>query len=320
MLFQKHKTNVFQIFLLILFIFVFSVNIAFAQDSFSLSVSPPTFEFNVNPGDIVENSIRVENLTDNPISVAVDYRNFIAVGEEGAVNLTEDGDNFSLNKWIESDSPNFVIPPKNRQIFKYKINIPNNVEPGGHFGSIVFKSVGNNIPSQTGAAVFQEIATLILVKVAGNTTEKANLITFHSFKNFWEYGPVSFESRIQNKGNIQVKPTGFVIIKNIFNQKIATIPLESKNILPGAIRRNTFVWNKKYLFGFYTATQYLNYGISNQQLIASTNFYGFPWKVGSLIISVIIIFAYFIYRGRRRIKKAINILFSKEDPRSNSQK
>lgn len=285
-----------------------------SQNKFSLSVSPPTFEINANPGDVIENSIRAENLTEEPLSITLEKRNFIAIGEEGSVNLTEDEDRFSLSSWIEVLPQKYLIPPKSSYIFKYKVSIPKDAEPGGHFGSIVFKSDGV-MPTGTGAAVSQEIGTLVLVKVAGEIKEKGRLLSFEPIKKFWEYGPISFESRIKNEGNIHLKPYGVVNIKNIFGKKVATVNIDPKNILPDATRKSATVWDKKYLFGRYVAIINLSYGQPSQFLTATTHFYVIPYKLVIIAFIVSFIIVYLIYRGRHRITKAIKVLFGKDtDP------
>jgi hypothetical protein len=313
---KQPKINRTQVCIKIIFLILFLglVPVVNAQEAYNLSVSPPTFEINANAGDDLENSIRVENLTGTDLVVNTEARNFTAVGEEGAVNLTQEESSFSLSSWIQIIPSSVSIPSHSSQIFKFKTKIPKNAEPGGHFGSIVFISGGSVMPNQTGAAVSQELATLVLVKVSGKTTEKATLLSFNSIKKFWECGPVTFENRIKNEGNLHVKPTGIITIKNMFGRKVATLNVDPKNVLPGAVRKNTTDWNRKYIFGRYTAVLTLGYGTQNRLLAATTHFYGFPYKIIGLILLMFVSLVYLLYRGRHRIKKAIKVLFSKENP------
>lgn len=287
------------------------VDKVFALDFAGMALSPPTFELSANPGDTLENTIKVENLTAVPLKLIVDRRNFTAVGEEGSVGLTEEQTSFSLASWIAVSPGEFEIPGKAIKIITFKTFVPANAEPGGHFGSIVFRTTSTT-PTQSGAALVQELGALVLLRVAGKTAEAASIESFSPKKLFWEYGPVEFDLRIKNEGNVHVKPQGTITITNFLGKKIGSgvVELEPKNVLPGAVRKNTAPWNKKWLFGKYTAVVSLVYGTKGEILTASTTFVGFPYKIGGVILLGLLVVGIFLYRGRKRIKLALRILFS----------
>lgn len=289
--------------------FIFFPTKALALDFAGLSLSPPTFELSANPGDTLENAIKVENLTNAPLKLVVDRRNFTAIGEEGSVGLTEEQTSFSLASWIAVIPAEVEMPPKSTQIFTFKISVPSNAEPGGHFGSIVFRT-GSTTPTQSGAALVQELGSLVLLRVAGKTAEAASLESFSPKKYFWEYGPIEFDLRIKNEGNVHVKPQGTIIITNFLGKKIGSgvVELEPKNVLPGSVRKNSVVWGKKLLFGKYTAVASLVYGTQGEILTASTTFFAFPYKIGGIIFAVLLVIFLLMVKARRRLKVALRIL------------
>jgi len=282
-----------------------------AQESTVISLSPPTFELLANPGDSLENVIRVTNPNDRPLTVVVERRNFTALGEEGSVGLTAEETSFSLASWITVTPAEAEIPAKSDRNFTFRTRIPLNAEPGGHFGSIIFK-IGGAAPPQTGAAVSQELGALVLLRVAGETEEKASLESFSAEKDFLEYGPVGFAVRVRNEGNVHLKPTGTITISNLFGKEVAQLEIEPRNVLPEAVRRLSATWDQRLLLGRYTATASLTYGNQGQILTASTTFFGFPYKVGGAILAGLIILGGIIYRARARIRLALRVLFSKE--------
>lgn len=286
-------------------------NVYSQEASLGLSLSPPTFELSANPGDSLINVIRVENLNNYPIEVLVERRNFTAAGEEGAINLTAEQTSFSLASWITVSPDKETIPAKSSQTFSFKTDVPLNAEPGGHFGSIVFKIGGQSNLQQGGAVVAQELGSLVLLRIAGRTEEKGNLASFTTSKNFFEYGPVDFEIRVRNDGNVHLKPTGSVIINNFWGREVATIEITSKNVLPGAIRKLNATWDRKLLLGRYRAIASLTYGTEGKILVASTSFFGFPYKIGGVIILGLLVLAFFIFKGRKRIKLALRVLLGR---------
>ena len=299
------------LFLFFLFLIFIPLNQARALDYAGLALSPPTFELSANPGDNLENTIRVENLTAVPMKVSVQKRNFTAMGEEGAVNLTEEEDTFSLASWITVLPSEVEISSKGTMTFTFQTAVPLNAEPGGHFGSIIFRIGGQPTPQQSGAVVAQELGALVLLRIAGKTSEKATLESFVPKKRLWERGPVEFEIRVKNEGNVHIKPAGVITITNLFGRKVATFNVDPKNVLPGAIRKSTALWDKKFLFSKYTASLALNYGTQGKILIGSTTLIGFPYKVVGLVLLGLAILIFLLYRARKRISLALKVLFGK---------
>jgi hypothetical protein len=292
---------------------IFSQTKVHGQESNSprgLSISPPTFELSGNPGNTITNTVRLENMQNIPIRFAVDRRNFTAIGEDGSIGLTEDEDTFSLASWITVDPSDIVIPPKSTRTFTFTIKIPLNAEPGGHFGSLIFRTIPENNLNGSGASVAQEIGSLILLRLSGATTENAKIESFTTTKSFYEFGPLTFEARIKNLGNIHLKPSGNITITNLLGQKVATIPFENKNVLPGAIRKIEGVWNTKWRFGQYTATAVLIYGGDNTQLASVTTFTILPYRLIILILLVLTCIYLLLYRSRKRLKLAWKVLTS----------
>lgn len=279
-------------------------------DASSISISPPTFEITANPGDRIENTIKISNRTDRPLDFVTDKRNFTAVGEEGAVGLTNEETSFSLASWIDIQPSSGSVAPRNTETFTFVINVPLNAEPGGHFGSIVFKTGGDEELQQPGATVAQEIASLVLVRIAGDVSEEADIVSFEPVKSFYEYGPVDLEMRIENTGNVHVKPQGTITITNIFGQEVDQFEIEPKNVLPDAVRLVRSTWNTKYMFGTYTATAALTYGNEGSTIVATTRFSGMPYKVVGIASIVALLALVLLVKARKRFRKAFKVLFS----------
>jgi hypothetical protein len=118
--------------------------------------------------------------------------------------------------------------------------------------------------------------------------------------------------RAKNEGNVHFKPTGTITISDFMGNKVATIPVDSKNVLPGAVRKMEATWDTGWLFGQYSATLSLVYGKDRQVITASTAFWGFPYKLVGISLLVIGILGWALYPRRARIWRAIKILFGKD--------
>jgi hypothetical protein len=277
-----------------------------------LAISPPSFELSANPGDTLTNSIRVDNTQNQSLDVTEDVRNFTALGEEGEVNLSDQDNTYSMAKWVTVTPAKATIAPGQSHVFQYTISVPANAEPGGRFGSVVFRTSAKPLTGQSGVSIGQEVGALIFLKIAGNVSEKGSIASFASTHAINQYKPVDFIVRLKNDGNVHLKPTGTITVTNIFGHKIATIPLESHNVLPGAIRKFDGQWRGgKFIFGKYTATVSVTYGSNNQIITASTTFWGFPYIIMLVIIGVLILIGLLLYRIRNRLKLAIRALSGK---------
>jgi len=269
----------------------------------TISVSPTVFELSANPGQTLSNSFRIVNGTDQPLTLEAGPKNFTASGEEGAVNLTEEETAFSLASWIGVEPAQVVVPARGSQTFDFSIAVPDNAEPGGHFGSVIVKTQPIAIDA-TGAAVSQEAGPLILVKVAGDIVEKASIASFSSPRLIWTGSPISLETRVQNVGNVHLKPRGTVSIKNLFGNEVTNINLEERNVLPGTVRKLITEWSPGFTVGRFTADLSLVYGADNTIVTASTSFIVFPYKVILPVILGLIVLIYLLIRFRRRILAA----------------
>lgn len=275
-----------------------------------LSVTPPTFELTGNPGTPITNTIRIENTNDYPVDIAVDRRNFTAIGEEGAVGITEEETSFSLASWITVEPEETRIPAKSTRTFKFTIEVPLQAEPGGHFGSLIFRTIPREKVDGSGATLAQEIGSLILLKISGDTIEEATIESFTPQQSFYEYGPVVLEARVKNTGNIHVKPSGTISITNMFGQKVASVTLDSKNVLPGAVRKLESTWDTKWRLGRYTATLVMIYGSDQVQRAVVSNFIVFPYRAAGVAAIALALLGIVLYRSRKRLRLAFKILFT----------
>lgn len=155
-----------------------------------------------------------------------------------------------------------------------------------------------------------------MLKISGTVAEQANLLDFYSATSpgyqkagFFEYGPVGFVERIENKGNIHIQPTGTVEIYDMFGKKVQTLrvngdPADSKNqprsILPNSVRKFEQTLDKKWMFGPYTAKLKLTYGQNKTPIESTTGFWVIPYM---LILGVLLLLAIVIFGGRWLIRR-----------------
>lgn len=277
----------------------------------AVSISPLTFELVANPGESVTNVVRVFNNTGDSVRVYIKAEDFSATGEEGRVALEEPSENrtYSLASWVNVNPSIFNLGPNETKSVEFTIDVPMDAEPGGHYASVL-ASVSGEGNLNSGAAVVQQVGSLLLLNVAGEVDEQIQVVEF-SAPRLSESPPVPLFVRFKNTGTVHLKPSGFVIIKNIFGKEVGQIDLPQNNVLPNSIRKVSLDWDGGFLFGRYEATLAAIYGSTNTPLSAGTSFWVIPWKLLLLILVPLLVGLYFLYRGRKRVGLALRVLFGR---------
>lgn len=284
-----------------------------APQSLTIAISPQLIDTSANPGEVITNTFRLTNVSDSPVDIRTTPKNFTPRGEEGSVDLTEDDTSYSLAKWISVIPGSVTIEANQTYDFSVSIDVPENAEPGSHFGSVVFQTIPPEDDDAV-ALISQEIAPVILVKIAGDTTESAEIEEFSSDKNFYSReSTLEFKARIKNTGNVHFKPTATITIKNMLGNEVASFPIDEKNVLPDSVRQITSRWQPEgQLFGRYTATLTLVSGESNDIETSEVSFVVFPYQIVIPIVLGLVVLVFISYKGRHRIKKAAKALSGKD--------
>ena len=283
---------------------VFSVTRVGAQSVGSdaaqgLQISPALVELNAARGKTYTVTLHVTNVTASDLSYSTSTNDFNAADETGTPHILLDSTlpaTVSIRNWIAA-VPSFTLKAGKSQVINAQVTIPTDAEPGGHYGVLRFSGSTPEL-KDTGVGLSASAGVLMLIRVDGVITEKASLASFTSESNgkqssFFENGPLTFVTRIQNVGNIHVKPVGSIELRDMFGGLITTMPVnaDKSNVLPSSIRRFEATYANKWLFGRYTANLTLGYGTTGQAITNTISFWVIPYKlilVGLFILATVI--------------------------------
>ncbi|MCH8821673.1 hypothetical protein IID23_04110 [Patescibacteria group bacterium] len=272
-----------------------------ATGNVGIQVSAPIYNFTIDPGESAQEIVKVRNVGDTTRIFYPEVFDFKPLNETGApdfiIDAQDDSYTYSLASWVKISTEGIKLEPNESSALNFIINVPADAEPGGHYAGILF---GTSPPKVGGTqiAISNKVGSLILVRVAGDAKEQANVEEFSTPKSFLENGPVLFTVRINNTGSVHIQPKGVIEIKNTFGKTVNTISINenSANILPQSIRAfldgdgNNLNWNPSGLtIGKFTATLTLTYGDPAQNLTTSTSFWIVPWKILLVLLLTIII-------------------------------
>lgn len=268
---------------------------AHAQTGQAFTISPALVELSANPGESVKATIKLTNLSANDLDITAEANNFGSKNETGEPNIIfdeKDQTPYSLHNWITLPD-SFSIKSKETKTVDFPITIPKDAEPGGHYAVVRFTG-STTAADGSNVALSASIGSLVLLKVSGQTQQKASIASFYAAhsnfaqSSFFEAPPVAFVERLKNEGNIHLKPTGTVQVKDMFGNVVSTMrvngdPSDKNNlprsVLPQSIRRFDQTLKDKTLFGKYTATLNVAYGDSQQKLSQTITFWVIPYKL-----------------------------------------
>lgn len=290
-----------------------------------VTIAPPIFDLSLAPGESRDQIIKITNPTEDLIELYPSAENFVASGEEGKPEFVsaESEEKFSIAKWITFDVPKIAILPRQEIEFHFKMHIPQDAEPGGHYGVVFFST---QPPSSEGKAsqvsLVAKIGALILVKTPGDISERGDLLDF-SGQKFYFRPPAIFTTLLGNSGNVHFKPKGEITIRNWRGKEMTRLSFNNigGNVLPESRRKFEDKWNAasspfwKIPVGRFTADLRLVYGHSDNVLAGKIHFWIIPWWV--IVASIFLFFAiivYFIKRKRKRkiINKTSSVLPSEK--------
>ncbi|UFX83498.1 WxL protein peptidoglycan domain-containing protein [Candidatus Absconditicoccus praedator] len=186
-----------------------------------ISISPLRFEFDLEPGESVDEVVRVSNNADESVTLYTSKEDFVAGDETGNPQFVDRSDlpnpDNALSRWISASQENITLGPGETREISFSIDIPEDAEPGGHYGALFFSPGGGDGQ----VSVVSRLGALMLVDVDGEVEIDGELSSFDFGRalggEFFEEDhfdsfPISFKTRFENKGNVHIQPTGRIEI------------------------------------------------------------------------------------------------------------
>ncbi len=308
---------------------VLTIGIFFVvQNAQAITIIPPSFEFQVKPGETIKTKIKLFNEEQQAKQLYSDVTNFTAQGETGNPQFDLKAQRVDLSAWIDVGPGPYPMQAGDRIEVPITINVPKDAEPGGHYAAVFFTTKPPDTEESGSIGIASAIGSLFLVRVEGEIREQGSLIEFSvaEGKTLFSRAPIDFFVRFSNTGNVHLRPTGTLTIKNMFGGTSDTIDVNPGKgaTLPGQIRKYEVKWERgqvqagtgsawsdfwkefsnewnNFAIGKYTASLALTYGITPAgNASGELDFWVLPWHV--LLVSlftlaiVVVLLIFFIKR------------------------
>ncbi|KKQ25168.1 MAG: hypothetical protein US40_C0011G0053 [Candidatus Roizmanbacteria bacterium GW2011_GWC2_37_13] len=257
-----------------------------------LTVAPARQQLTVDPGESTAVNVRFYNQSESPVSGFIKVADFIVDDSEGTPRIVEEAGQvspkFSGQTWFSLPFDRATIAANDKVSFQAKINVPFDARPGGRYVAVYFEPSGSlpesvSAEKEAGVSVGSRLASLVYLKVNGDSLEKALLSRFFA-PNFLEYGSIKINTQILNRGDYHIRPRGVITLSNVFGGPVDQKSLKEENIFPDTVRSYENSLGQKWMLGKYKLTLTASYGDKGQVLEGFTYVWLFPWRVAIVIV------------------------------------
>lgn len=294
----------------------------FSPQTLALTISPAKFEFLADPGDTIQSQITLINEQKIPLTFQASCELMTVRGSYGEPVFT--GEKTGFAKWIKVTPSKVALDPGEQRRIPFTIEIPENADPGGHYGVIFWGTV----PSEEGGSgmgITMRVGALVLLRVSGEVIEQGEVLNFRADKKVINYLPINFNFKLKDTGTVHLKPEGEIVIKNIFGKtrEILQVNPGGYNVLPHSERVFSVSWlpeseiegkgffaelkreRADFALGYYRAVLNLEFGEKKETAQASFGFWVIPWRILALGTSILAALLFGIIQGIKRYNRWI---------------
>jgi hypothetical protein len=279
-----------------------------------LSISPTRTELRIERGKSDQVKVSIRNVTKGAIVAKPFVADFESDNETGEPKLLTDQKNHnsaSIFNFVKGLSDVPLAPGESKDL-TYTVNIPNDATAGAYYGAITYRAVpANQATTENGGgevALTANVASLVLVEVPGEITEKIQITSIKALANgkggsVFAHAPTKAAITIKNLGNSFAKPFGTVTVTNMSGKQIYSYEINNvtprSNILPKTGR--TFTDDIKNINkpGRYTITANVSFGSGGDVISQKSSFWYIPtWLMVILAVLVVGVVGgtYLLYR------------------------
>lgn len=266
-----------------------------------LTIQPIKVSQTLNPGDTFTGFINLSNASDDQVLVQVKAEDFLpSAGTNGLNFIGRAPGVTSVRDWINIESPDeFLFAEGASQSIRYTISVPEDAEPGGHFGVIFFKAIEKQDVDEQ-LKIGTQVGMLVLVTVNGDFERSGKILDVEA-PSFVTNTPINFVINFENTGTVHFEPKGHISIKNMFGKEVGNVPIEGQVVLPTGIKELGFSWQSHgIVLGKYTADIVIDDEPGNELDSRSVTFYAVPvWYVLGFLVALFFVWKVLVFFRER---------------------
>jgi hypothetical protein len=297
------------LFIIIFTIYIKSGLIVAAYADTGLLVSPPITYINARPPFQTLVPIQIENTSQNTISTSIQFLPFaprktldgtVTYLPKGQMYLDADRSILSTLRILDAEKivTEVTLGPKQKKQLHLQLTLPQQSKSEDYYFSVVLlgEITGDKEQKTSNSLIRTGVASHVVLSV---NPENEEIIFLDDFRtgSFQQRSPVSFQILTRNASKHYINVSGSIVIKNMFDQPIAKIPIRKQAILAQSSRylgkelidaTPDTLWHENLLFGRYTATLTLE-SEQSDSIQRTVSFWVFPFHSIALIFTGLII-------------------------------
>jgi len=276
----------------------------------SIGVSPAIVEVVIGQDNISKQEITIYNLSDKAIPINTTKEGF-SLADKANVP-TDKLQIYDASSWVSlsMDDTDFILKPGEIRVVTLNIKQPENSSPGGHYATVYFHGLNpQELLENNSANISIKLGVLVLIQSPGDIHDEIKIKDFSS-SSLSNNSQLTFNLSLENTGNVHLLPTGKINFYNaLTNELIKSVDLDNKLILPGLVNNYTYNFDPGYQIGKVSAQAVIKYGAENKVLESEKkSVLIFPFMYLGIILILLVIILVF----RKRIIRALRILFSRK--------
>ena len=272
-----------------------------------LRITPVILNIDLKPGQEQTYNLNLENILPLPLGIDVNIETLDATDELSGMIFGNPHANSPFVSWMSLSNKQFIIKEKDSKTITLTVKIPKNAKEGSYTSVIFITPFVSKPQDKSVPTVISRIGILALANI-GTPKERqpqdmARIVNFDF--NSAKDNLTQLVIRVENTYNFNLSAkTKIELDPILFGQK-QTIELDDKRILAGKVRRWQELLNLKP--GIYKGL--LTVSLGQGRLIFATTYFsipslGFAFKYIFILIIIILVILL-----RKRIKKALFILY-----------
>ncbi len=314
------KTKIIVLLVMAFFVFL-PVLPAFAQvmdtpdtgsNSKGLIVSPSIIEEVIKPGQDSKIKLEIKNPSHIPLPIKSYICEFDASDEVGGVEFDEDpdSDRLAMPNWGRIEDPDFVLQPNATREVEVILSTPNDLPPGGYYSTIFFEIlVPEKFYDASSLEIGGRVGALLFLVAEGDIVQKGKVSELKILNNILSNGPAQAEVKFSNTGNVHLRPSGKIEIKNMITGSTKTLEISNYTVLPQKTRKIETILNDIYWPGLYQIKVVEQYGRDKNVTTSQTNFFYLQLHQSLvIIIMLLVLIAILSPKLRKRIAFANKII------------
>lgn len=278
-------------------------------DGVGVKIQPALYpETTVDKGQSLTLTFQATNETDAAQTYYVQARDIQGMSDNGQpqfvdASQTKDFAGFGITTWLSLPKDPIVIGAHQTKSVSVPAAVAQDATPGEHFGAIFLVDQASHQNITNGSGVGYQVGMIVSLKMAGTAVEDAQIREFTTDKAIYSKPSVTFNTTVENLGNVLLRPHGVIEISNMFGNKVASITVNDDGgaILPNAKRTFAAAWNGSgFSFGRYHAVLSMAYGVEGSKTVSEVaSFWVLPMNVIGPILIALLILILVLYVGVR---------------------